>query len=107
MPEWITPVLWPLWCAATRSSASRTTTDAWRPDESVMAVAMPTIPPPMMATSWRAGLIMAAAQAITTSPGLCRLAGVGAPRGRREMLLEPPTGQACDLFQRAGLLEQV
>src|SRR6266852_5427923 len=46
----MTPLLWPLWWAATRSSASSTATFRPRP-ASAMAVPRPTSPPPTMATS--------------------------------------------------------
>src|SRR5258708_2516354 len=45
----MTPLLWPLWWAATRSSASSTATFRPRP-ASAMAVPRPTSPPPTTAT---------------------------------------------------------
>src|SRR3989338_3235559 len=52
MPEWMTPLLWPVWWAATRGSLSSTTTRA-RGCRSLRAtaVASPTMPAPMMAMS--------------------------------------------------------
>src|SRR3972149_6148390 len=56
MPEWMTPLVRPVWCAATRSSFSRTTTRApgWRSSNAI-AVARPTIPPPTTAMSQLTG----------------------------------------------------
>jgi hypothetical protein len=47
----MTPLLFPVWWAANRSSASSTMSDKGRPEIKVIAVARPTIPPPMMAIS--------------------------------------------------------
>src|SRR4051812_46956135 len=49
----MTPLLWPVWCAASRGSASSTTSDSplGRCRSSAIAVAIPTIPPPITATS--------------------------------------------------------
>src|SRR5690554_6538361 len=53
MPEWITPLLWPVWWAAQRSSFSTTTMRAagWRRPRAI-AVDRPTMPPPRTATSY-------------------------------------------------------
>src|SRR3989442_1295609 len=47
----VTPLLWLLWWAATRSSASSTTTRAPGVSHSAIAVASPTMPPPITAKS--------------------------------------------------------
>src|SRR5919197_84882 len=53
MPEWMTPELWPVWCAARRGSFSRSTRRApGRRARSARAVARPTMPPPTIAMSW-------------------------------------------------------
>src|SRR3990170_6711981 len=49
----MTPLLLPVWWYASRFSASSTTTEARVCCESAIAVANPTMPPPMMATSNR------------------------------------------------------
>src|SRR5687768_15870929 len=49
----MTPELLPVWWAARRPSASRTMTESRRSRARAMAVARPTMPPPMTATSKR------------------------------------------------------
>src|SRR6266540_246007 len=52
MPEWMTPLLCPVWCAAIVASLSRMTSRALgERSDSASAVARPTMPPPMIATS--------------------------------------------------------
>src|SRR5688572_4286784 len=52
MPEWITPLLWPVWCVATPDSFSSTTTPSLgRRVSKRYAVASPTMPAPTMTTS--------------------------------------------------------
>src|SRR5262245_12192000 len=48
----MTPLLCPVWCAASLPSASRTTSFADVDSLSARAVPSPTMPPPMMAMSW-------------------------------------------------------
>src|SRR5260221_14764103 len=52
MPEWMTPELCPVWCRATRSSFSKSSTRVpGRREVISSAVARPTMPPPTIATS--------------------------------------------------------
>src|SRR5687767_12480084 len=51
MPAWTTPELWPLWCRASASSCSRTTTRVpGRRRRTSRPTASPRIPPPTMPT---------------------------------------------------------
>ena len=53
MPEWITPLLWPVWWVASSASFSQITSDSeGKRSSSPRAVARPTMPPPMIATSY-------------------------------------------------------
>src|SRR5437879_5632386 len=53
MPEWITPLLWPLWCAPTTGSLSITASRVWgRRSSSSRAAARPTMPAPTTTTSY-------------------------------------------------------
>ena len=53
MPEWMTPLLWPVWCAANPFSFSTTpTVSLGKRWVSSIAVAMPNIPPPTTAMSY-------------------------------------------------------
>src|SRR5919106_5657661 len=53
MPEWMTPLLWPVWWRPSSASFSQSTSfSAGNLSRSARAVASPTMPPPMMATSY-------------------------------------------------------
>src|SRR6266852_882544 len=57
MPEWMTPLLWPVWCIPSFDSLSRMTIRALGArSSSARAVASPMIPPPTIATSYRFGM---------------------------------------------------
>src|SRR5688572_6428598 len=47
----MTPLLRPVWCAANAGSASSTTSDRLFRSSSALAVAVPTMPPPIIAMS--------------------------------------------------------
>src|SRR5262245_12219537 len=56
MPEWMTPLLCPVWCVPSSDSFSQMTRDSEGTRSSnARAVARPTIPPPMIATSYVIG----------------------------------------------------
>jgi len=68
----MTPLLCPVWCAASRSSASSTTAEARVRSVSAKAVARPTMPPPITATLQRSGIMRGAApcRADSDEPGV-------------------------------------
>ena len=67
MPEWMTPLLWPLWCEASWLSFSSTTTRVpGRLRTTARAVARPTIPPPATTRS----TFSATAQRVLRNRGL-------------------------------------
>ena len=56
MPEWMTPLLWPVWCVPSSDSFSQSTSySEGKRSSSARAVASPTMPPPMIATSYVIG----------------------------------------------------
>src|SRR5262245_58173470 len=56
MPEWMTPLLCPVWCVASSDSFSQITRESEGVRSSnARAVARPTMPPPMIATSYVIG----------------------------------------------------
>src|SRR5215510_10770991 len=56
MPEWMTPLLCPVWCVPSSDSFSQITRESeGKRSSNARAVARPTMPPPMIATSYVMG----------------------------------------------------
>src|SRR6185295_2987051 len=94
----MTPLLWPLWWLARRSSASSTVTRTPRP-ASAMAGARPTRPPPATATSEEASVMSGELPAASLLIGADQLGPVEDVPGHR--ILQPRLGGPAEIGQLA------